>query len=155
MKALNVQKVQLFRRKGRTTGRNKCSFSATNRQARLLYSIDAAESEARGTLVSVGDLGDGAGKTMLVELALKPRQPGRQTALTLALEYTDVTDGVKHCEFVMEVPVEATIDRELLELPGDPEEVELTRSALDDGRSEEGQRMLREQAEHLRRWRSR
>jgi len=121
-----------------------------------------SESDARGTIVSVGDLGDGAGKTILVELAMKPRLSGRQTALTLALEYTDVTDGVEHCKIVVEVPVEATSDRELLEVPGDPEvtkQVELTRSALaieaamaalDDGRSEEGQRLLREQAEHLR-----
>jgi len=121
-----------------------------------------AESDAQGTFVSVGDLIDGAGETILVELAMKPRQPGRHTAITMELEYTDVTDGVEHCKFAMELTVEATSDRELLGLPSDPEvakQVELTRSALaiesamaalDGGRSEEGQRILREQAEHLR-----
>jgi len=119
------------------------------------------ETDSRGTTLALGDLGEGAAKTLLVELAMEPRQAGRRTALTLTWEYTDVTDGVKHCRFVAELPAAYAGDRERLALPRDPEvlrQVELTRSALmiesaivalDDGDHEEGRRLLREQAAHL------
>ncbi|WP_158299206.1 vWA domain-containing protein [Paenibacillus antri] len=122
----------------------------------------ASESDSRGTIVSLGDLGDGAVKTLLVELSIESGRPGRRTALALAWEYADVTDGAEHCRFAAELPVEFTNDGALLSLPRDPEvtkQAELTRSALaiesamaalDGGRSEEGQRLLREQAERLR-----
>ncbi|MBO9596243.1 MAG: VWA domain-containing protein [Cohnella sp.] len=123
----------------------------------------AAEARPGELKVNAGDLYGNEAKTILLEVAVSPREPGRHSVLELVWDYTDLADGIKTaCSFTCEVHAEFTENGRLLDRQGESkvlEQVELAQSAkaieaameaMDRGDLYSGQRMLRQQADQLR-----
>ncbi|KIL37215.1 hypothetical protein SD71_00290 [Cohnella kolymensis] len=125
-----------------------------------IYGYQVEEQQGK-PVIHAGDLYQNEVKSILVELAFHPHTQGEHNVLQLAWEYIDVTEGAQACSYQVDVAAEFTSDINLLNQMGNPEveqQVQLTKSAkviesamaaFDDGDMEQGQTMLKLQADEM------
>ncbi|CAM3982328.1 VWA domain-containing protein [Cohnella lubricantis] len=130
-------------------------------QVTAIYGYPAEERESGGSAIAIGDLYQNEVKSILVELTLHPHTPGEHPVLKLDWEYVDVTEGAVMCRTSIDVAAAFTSDIDLLGQPANPvveQQVELTKSAIvieqamkafDSGDMEQGQQLLKAQADEM------
>ncbi len=120
-----------------------------------------AEEQSGKPVLQLGDIYHNEVKSILIELAFYPHIQGEHNVIQLNWDYIDVTESAVACSTQIEISASFTSDINLLNEPGNAiveQQVELTKSAkviedamvaFDNGDMEQGQKLLKAQADQM------